>query len=652
MHSTKFPFYLNQINELMTESINTDKNTFHLGLTMAGAVSGGAYTGGVMDYFFEVLDKWEKAKEEGLISKKGKKYDADTLPQHNVIIEVMGGTSAGGMATIMSAIYALNNKINPVFSPPNTNAKTNNIFYDTWVNMLDGTGNKNTLQKALSTEDLKDNKIYSLLNSNFIDQLAEEAFQTLNSIDRPNYISPDLEMLITHSMHRGIPLTVDFPNNLYNEDSLKNPPDSTTYEHFLISHFKYNYEGDHYFDLDPTDEELINKLRKTAKATGAFPIGLRYREFDSNDFSPSYLESSLRRIITDKHDQANPLFDGNKAPVWHTKTIDVMRDYQTTSMDGGAINNEPYGEVLEVLKKRTNGSYVWKQDENSENPQDHHEYQKAGVVMIDPFPDTVDDDKEYEHPEDMFGIIFKIIKTLWNQSKVKRKEMRQQYVNKAFKGTIFPVKRYIQNNESLGKFEYPLACATLEAFGGFLDKSFREHDFFLGRDNARNFIRAIFSMPYDPDNNIVHPIHRDWSEEMIDKFKINYENKTYLPIIPDMNMLLEGKSSSTDQNVYTVPNFTKIKKSAIRNLYANLMKKRIKVLLNIFRIKYSKAHWSIRLLIRLAKLFGSKPITNEILKKVNEDLKEKGFLEGSTNRYIDEGGNYHTAPTNENNNGV
>ena len=35
---------------------------FHLGITMAGAVSAGCYTGGVMDYLFELLDLWEKAK--------------------------------------------------------------------------------------------------------------------------------------------------------------------------------------------------------------------------------------------------------------------------------------------------------------------------------------------------------------------------------------------------------------------------------------------------------------------------------------------------------------------------------------------------------------------------------------------------------------
>ena len=58
------------------------EDTFYLGLTMAGAVSAGAYTGGVLDYIFEVLDKWEKAKEgnlEGVL--------ADDVPKHKVVID-------------------------------------------------------------------------------------------------------------------------------------------------------------------------------------------------------------------------------------------------------------------------------------------------------------------------------------------------------------------------------------------------------------------------------------------------------------------------------------------------------------------------------------------------------------------------------------
>ena len=46
----------------MESSENKNQEVFHIGLTMAGAVSAGCYTAGVMDYLFEVLELWENCK--------------------------------------------------------------------------------------------------------------------------------------------------------------------------------------------------------------------------------------------------------------------------------------------------------------------------------------------------------------------------------------------------------------------------------------------------------------------------------------------------------------------------------------------------------------------------------------------------------------
>lgn len=40
------------------------KKKFQVGLCMAGAVSAGAYTAGVMDYLLEALNQWEKRRHE------------------------------------------------------------------------------------------------------------------------------------------------------------------------------------------------------------------------------------------------------------------------------------------------------------------------------------------------------------------------------------------------------------------------------------------------------------------------------------------------------------------------------------------------------------------------------------------------------------
>src|ERR1700761_9754118 len=82
----------------------TDQDTFYVGLCMAGAVSAGAYTAGVMDYLLEALAEWEKRRGQ------------PGVPTHRVQIPVMGGASAGGMTSVMAAT-SLNNPLPPIDKP-------------------------------------------------------------------------------------------------------------------------------------------------------------------------------------------------------------------------------------------------------------------------------------------------------------------------------------------------------------------------------------------------------------------------------------------------------------------------------------------------------------------------------------------------------
>ena len=162
------------------------------------------------------------------------------------------------------------------------------------------------VENALSTNDLEDTrKIQSLLNSAFIDSVAKEAFSIPKNsdgnpvTDLPPYISKDIEMLISHTMLRGIPLAVVFGHD--DSKGKRIPPSHATYEHFLFSHFKLNHgkevNTDEYIWLNPFEDKSNNHLKKAAIATGAFPIGLKFRKFDNDDFSPEYIKNVLSRMI-------------------------------------------------------------------------------------------------------------------------------------------------------------------------------------------------------------------------------------------------------------------------------------------------------------------------------------------------------------------
>lgn len=512
----------------MKNSLSEDE-TFHIGITMAGAVSAGCYTAGVMDYLLEILELWENGKA-GALPEGWSEDLLDYIPKHKVKIDVMGGASAGGMTTVMSAIYAMKGKINPVRNPANPAGKKRNMLYDSWVLMGDAEENPEKIfEKTLFLEDLKEDKIISLLNSEFIDKICDNAFidDVGDEKKLPNYISPELEVLLSQTMLRSVPLPIDFSTPFGNLNPKKDNPKYNTFEHFVISHFKLDYNEnnplhkDFYLPFDPfsNQKEIVERLKLTTKATGAFPIGLRFREFFNNEFTLNYIKNNSRKLLHNKIMPENIPADPQ------INFGDVADPFNFIGVDGGAINNEPIGEVLNVLKERYG--------EKNEG-----EYDKYGLVMIDPFPDHIIYDK-YEQPEDIFSVIPAILGTLQDQARVKRREMMEFHTKGYLRGEIYPVRYNVLKIPE----DHHIACSSVFAFGGFLDVNFRHHDFFLGRDNARNFFKVYFSFEYDPENNNIHPIHRNWTQGMINKFKFTREKenekgqkvkKVFLPIIPNL----------------------------------------------------------------------------------------------------------------------
>ena len=59
---------------------------FEIGLVMAGAVSAGAYTAGVVDFLIQALDQWHE----------GKRGDDPRCPRHDVSLKVMAGALGRG----------------------------------------------------------------------------------------------------------------------------------------------------------------------------------------------------------------------------------------------------------------------------------------------------------------------------------------------------------------------------------------------------------------------------------------------------------------------------------------------------------------------------------------------------------------------------
>ena len=139
--------------------------SFRIGVNMAGAISAGAYTAGVLDFFTEALDEWYEAKARG-----------EPVPSHDVSIEVISGASAGGMCAAISAVM-LQEDFDHIRDTKKTG--TTNRFYESWVNRID-------IKELLKTDDLKNAPpVISLLDSTIINNIASYALTPGISLSTP-----------------------------------------------------------------------------------------------------------------------------------------------------------------------------------------------------------------------------------------------------------------------------------------------------------------------------------------------------------------------------------------------------------------------------------------------------------------------------------
>lgn len=146
---------------------------FEIGLVMAGPISAGAYTAGVMDFLIQALHEWQKAKNAN-----------QDVPRHEVKLRAMTGSPAGGM-TVAISVGALATQCPPAIDATADNAA--NKLFDSWVNRID-------IASLLETKDLEDKKapVRSILDSTVLKSIADNALD-VTPVPKPRpYISDAL----------------------------------------------------------------------------------------------------------------------------------------------------------------------------------------------------------------------------------------------------------------------------------------------------------------------------------------------------------------------------------------------------------------------------------------------------------------------------
>jgi hypothetical protein len=485
------------------------KPVFEIGIVMAGAVSAGAYSAGVMDFIMEALDAYDHAKSHP-------EWDG---PTHDVRLPVLAGASAGGMTAAICALHAFREGFQHVWpEDPERRMpqRRRNRLYSSWVEDID-------IEPLLDTADLdaddKASPAKSLLCCDVIDRIVNDAFDIEGAFRQPGWIGRGgdhtLRVFLTLTNLRGVPYSFKlFGTDDPRRYGMLNHGD---FLDFRIGPGATPIDGAHALDVKNVGGDAWELFREAAKATGAFPIGLAPRRLKR---APrDYLFDS--RVGFERPDGKG--FEVVPPDPW----INGLDPYAFVAIDGGVIDNEP----LEIARRYLAGA-------GKRTPWDGVQTDKA-IILIAPFPNYQEDARERaENPTDLglVNVSRKLLSTLIDQARFKPDELSLAVDDRYYSRYIVAPEREPNQNEESTK--YPIACGVLGGFGGFLHRSFRRHDYLLGRRNAQAFLRWSFVLPESAELFEGYSKNRDnWyvRKPNCDEFKLfpvgNSEEKG-LPIIP------------------------------------------------------------------------------------------------------------------------
>ena len=530
-----------------------NEKSFKLCLTMAGAVSAGAYTAGVIDELFHVLDLWEQQKQSN--KKLGKKHpDYDhSLPMHRVSLTVMSGASAGGITAALSLQKLLDTRYQNMNDHP--------VLKDCWVNMADD-ARSNTFEKLLDKGDLKPGKTPdALLNGIPITALAETHFKQLESTRRPPWVSKNAEIILTTTNLDGIPVEIKFNQADRNGNGHLITQHSSIYRFKLAAKKQEQDEPadqkkePNYYPLDLRRKKDLDHLKNAALSTSAFPIGLPARTIE--------LPHKPYVKFTEIEKEGSPL---------HFEYKDAENRCFST-VDGGLLNNEPYGWGIKLLQEKCPKAC---------------KKNRYAVIMIDPLP------VKNDHPQKTTGkgiinIAKGMFRALRNEVMLNQEGIAEAIAMKDRTRFLIAPKKGGENTS-----KHVLASSPVFGFAGFIDKERRHHDYELGRRNCRDFLRFYLTLPV---KKVPARLGFDPSKDVIKRFGINPDKDKkvaedpHLPVIPDIR--LKKARTNTPQEAFpesnTYPDYPVFNMENFKENYQKSINKR----LNGLVLHTTKKYWQM-----------------------------------------------------------
>ncbi len=492
--------------------------TFEIGLVLAGAVSAGSYTAGVLDFLIEALDRWERAKEQN-IRDHGDAFEKWTVPPHAVRIVAVAGASAGSVCAATFAATAdksfppcsdLPTAPQPLDPPASPSP---NPLYDLWVRRLD-------IVPMLDPGDFFSGQalgeVQSLLNTQPLDDGAAHIVRLTTDLGPAGprrWLAKGVAFGFTLGNLTGIP----YRYNLVGLDGA----DFATRRHSDMFTFRIvgaDEAGSLPQDCVPGTPvcgaadglRLLSwtEVANAALASGAFPVALKPRSMERSTASydreirldARYLDlpGPVGSVDIKAWRQGANIVAGT---VTSTLTEPVLN---FTAVDGGTMNNQPF----EFVRRTLAGPM-------GRNPREGHLANRA-VVLVDPFPAQEEPEPadmqtsaetaqlvRRQKPVAIMDVLLRLLGAYVNQARYDANDLAIAADPDVYsRFMLSPLRARDKSADAADgpgqetlTGERALASGGLNAFAGFLGMALRHHDFLLGRRNAEYFLRTYFTLP-------------------------------------------------------------------------------------------------------------------------------------------------------------